>query len=292
MEPKYEKINPSFGSSFTYKKFSGEIKTNSLYWHFHPEYEIVYVSHGSGHRKVGDHFSEYHNGDLILVGPNIPHLGFAQEVNEHYEEIVVQMKEHFLGRDFFEIPEMKEVKKLFERANTGLAFQGDAKKEIGERLMKMSEVDNFSKMTELLIILQIMAYTKEATPLNVNSIAVQVRQTDQERMQILNEFIEENYHRKFNMEEVADKVNMTVPSLCRLFKNLTHRTFMEYVTEYRVAIATRLLSQKHLSVAAVSFESGFNNLSHFNKKFKALTGQTPTAFRKNMVNFVEAPLKT
>ena len=290
MRPKFEEIKPSFGSSFTYLKFTGQNKMNMPYWHFHPEYEIVFVSDGKGHRKVGEHVSEYQNGDLIFVGPNVPHLGFAQDVNDSFVEIVVQMEEHFLTKEFFDIPEMTEVKKLFERAKTGLVFGHETKWLVGSRLIKMDEYDNFSKMTELLLILQILAYAKDCTPLNITSMTVEVKQQDQDRMQLLNHFIEQNYQRKFMLEEAAEVVNMTVPSLCRFFKHLTHRTFMEYTNEFRVAQATQMLSQKHLSIAAVSYECGFNNISHFNKQFKAITGQTPSAYRKNTVNFVQAAL--
>ena len=291
MKPKYEEISPSFGSSFTYLKFNGNNKTNSPYWHFHPEFEIVFVANGKGHRKVGERLSEYESGELIFVGPNVPHLGFAQDVDDNFVEIVVQMGDHFLGKDFFEIPEMAEVKKLFERSKTGLLFGHETKWLVGSRLIKMEDYDNFSKMTELLLILQMLAYAKDCTPLNVTSMAVEVKQQDQDRMQLLNHFIESNYQRKFVLEEAAVVVNMTVPSLCRFFKNLTHRTFMEYANEFRVAQATRILSQKHMSISSVSYECGFNNLSHFNKQFKAITGQTPSAYRKNIVNFVEAPLE-
>ena len=285
-KPKFEKIKPSFGSSFTYLKFTNESKTNQPYWHFHPEYEIVFVSSGSGQRKISTHLSDYTDGDLIFVGPNLPHSAFAKEIPEDFLEIVVQMKEGFLGFDFFEIPEMAEVKKLFQRANTGLIYGEETKKEVGERLRNMDLCDNFSKMTELLLILQIMAYAKDCSPLNINSMTLEVKQQDQERMHLLNDFIEKNYQRKIPVEEAAALINMTVPSFCRFFKNLAHRTFIEYVNEFRVAQASRLLSQKHLSIGAVSFESGFNNLSHFNKQFKLITGQTPTSYRKNLVNFV------
>ncbi|MEZ4954572.1 MAG: AraC family transcriptional regulator [Saprospiraceae bacterium] len=286
LKPKFENIKPSFGSSFTYLKFTNENKTNQPYWHFHPEYEIVYISNGNGQRKISTHLSEYENGDLIFVGPNLPHAAFSKEIRNDFLEIVVQMKEGFLGSDFFEIPEMGEVKKLFQRANTGLVFGEETKLEVGKRLRNMDLCDNFSKMTELLLILQIMAYAKDCRPLNINSMALEVKQQDQERMHILNDFIERNYQRKISVEEAAALVNMTVPSFCRFFKNLAHRTFIEYVNEFRVTQASSMLSQKHLSIGAVSFESGFNNISHFNKQFKLITGQTPTAYRKNLVSFV------
>jgi len=287
MKPIYEEIQPSFGNSFAYRYLTENDCSNLPYWHFHPEYEIVFISNGNGQRKIGDHLSKYENGDLIFLGPNLPHLGFAQELFESHIEIVVQMQERFLGKDFFDAIELGQIKKLFKRARTGLVFYGDTKKDIGERLEKMMEFDNFSKMLELLMILQIMAYSKDCAPLNINYLSIEVKPQDYGRMQMVNEFVEKNYGHKFQLHEVAELTSMTVPAFCRFFKKLTHKTFIEFVNEFRVAQACRLLSRKHLSIAAVCFECGFNNVSHFNKLFKAITHQTPTAYRKNIVDFVQ-----
>ncbi|MES1215335.1 MAG: AraC family transcriptional regulator, partial [Bacteroidota bacterium] len=98
MKVKLEEIKPGIDSSFTILLTP---KLNDLfYWHFHPEYEIVYVEAPGGVRHVGDHISRYKESDLVLIGPNIPHLNFDYGVKEIAETVVVQMKEDFLGKDF------------------------------------------------------------------------------------------------------------------------------------------------------------------------------------------------
>ena len=99
-----------------------------FYWHFHPEYEIVYVEADQGFRHIGDHTSKYSGSDLALIGPNIPHLNFDYGVKATVETVVVQMKEDFLGKDFFSLPEMSSIKELFEKAKNGMAFYGETKK--------------------------------------------------------------------------------------------------------------------------------------------------------------------
>src|SRR4249919_1820312 len=98
-----------------------------FYWHFHPEYEIVYVEAEQGVRHVGDHISRYEKSDLVFIGPNIPHLNFDYGVHTECEQVVIQMKEEFLGKDFFGIPELVAVKDLFERGRKGLSFSGKTK---------------------------------------------------------------------------------------------------------------------------------------------------------------------
>ena len=76
--PELERIEPSYGNSFALRKFESGIKENiAPKWHFHPEIELVFIENGSGKRHIGNHISQYSNGDLIMVGPNLPHFGFT-----------------------------------------------------------------------------------------------------------------------------------------------------------------------------------------------------------------------
>ncbi|MBI5917595.1 MAG: helix-turn-helix transcriptional regulator, partial [Bacteroidetes bacterium] len=149
--------------------------------------------------------------------------------------------------------------------------------------------DKFYRMVELLKVLQIMASSQECTPLDIRHMSVEVKPHDHQRMKKVFEFIEENFQRQFSQEEVAAAVNMTTPAFCRFFKKLNHRVFTDFLNEYRVARACNLLSRDHRSISDVSFESGFSNLSHFNKQFKLVTGYTPTHYRRNLRNFVVSP---
>src|SRR6476619_7953941 len=135
MKVKLEEIKPDVDSSF---KILLTPNLNDLfYWHFHPEYEIVYAEATTGIRHVGDHISKYEGSDLVFIGPNITHLNFDYGVKATVETVVVQMKEDFLGKDFLSLPEMVTIKDLFERARHGLAFYGETKRVAGEKLKKL-----------------------------------------------------------------------------------------------------------------------------------------------------------
>lgn len=285
MKAALEKIEPVFGNSFNIRKFSGCNKTP--FWHFHPEYEIVFISNGRGKRHIGDHISYYEDGDLIFLGPNLPHFAFTEELSEKHVEIVVQMKADFLGRDFFERPEMLAIRQAFERSEQGLIFYGDTKREIGEKLLAMMELNNFDRLLGLLSILQTIATSKEYNILNVSSYALEVSAQDHDRMETIYDYVQENFQQETSLDEVAGRINMTVPAFCRYFKKLTRKTFTEFVNEIRVAHACRLLGDEHLSISAVSFESGFNNLSHFNKQFRNITAVSPREYRKSLKKVVK-----
>lgn len=286
MKARLEKIEPGFGSSFTVRHFDDITYTNSPHWHFHPEYEIVYISKGKGKRHIGDHISYYEDGDLIFLGPNLPHFGFTESGQEHHIEIVVQMKEEFLGSDFFKRPELQAIHQLFERSKVGVVFSGETKKQVGALLRELLDFDNFDRLLRLLRVLQSMATSEEYEMLNANGFGLEVNGQDHERIAKIYEYVETNFLEEVALEEAANLTSMTIPAFCRYFKKLTNKTFTQFVNEFRVAHASSLLADDHLSIAAVSYESGFNNLSHFNKQFKVITGSSPREYRKNLKRIV------
>ncbi len=282
LKASFEKIDPVFGNSFYLEKFVDKSCNDKPQWHFHPEFEIVYISAGDGKRHIGDHIGRYENGELIFLGPNLPHLSYAPEGNE----LVIQMTDDFWGKQFLSIPEMQAIKGLFDRGKTGIIFLDEVKHDIGNQLLAMSDMPAFERLVSLLSVLQQMATTDAYQSLNANGFAVEVNPQDQDRMEVIYAHVETHFQRVIPLEEVASLINMTVPAYCRYFKKLTNRTFTQMVNEFRITYASRLLQNDHLSIAAISFESGFNNLSHFNKQFKQITGVSPREYRQQLKNLV------
>ncbi|MCB0636793.1 MAG: helix-turn-helix domain-containing protein [Lewinella sp.] len=280
MKPTLEKIEPNFGNSFFLRKFE-EVQCNTPEWHFHPEYEIVYISNGRGKRHIGDHISHFEDGDLIFLGPNLPHFGFTEEVEEQHVEIVIQLREDFLGEVFWERPELQVIRQLFARAETGLSFRQPLRHQLGRQLVAMTEMDPFPRLLVLLQVLHAMAITEDYDSRNAKGFAGEVHAQDQDRMEALYGLVQEKFRDGITLDEAAGLINMTKPAFCRYFKRMTNRTFTQFVNEFRVAHARRLLKDESQSIAAISFESGFNNLSHFNKQFRLITGSNPREFRKS-----------
>ena len=278
--PALEKIQPTFGQSFAMRKFE-EINPNiQPFWHFHPELEIVYIKKGSGKRQIGNHISYYNGGDLIMLGPNLPHYGFTDRLAGDTSEIVVQMREDFLGKDFFKLQEMQNIDILFERSKAGLSFYGNTKDEVGSRLNSMFYMDHFDTLMEYLHILQILADSKEYIVLNATGVALIVQGQDTDRIDTIYKYVRKNFTESIQLGDIAALANMTVPSFCRYFKRITGKTFTEFVNEFRIVHACKLLSEERHTISEVCFESGFNNFSHFNRQFKEKTGKSPNAYRK------------
>ncbi|GHA31906.1 AraC family transcriptional regulator [Salinimicrobium marinum] len=282
-KPEYERIAPAFGSSFSYKTYNKDHQNkNHTFWHYHPELELVYVNGGSGKRQIGSHVSYYQKGDLILIGSNLPHCGFTDSLTEAENETVIQMKPDFLGPGFFNIPEMRNIKSLFERAKMGIVFHGQAKKTIGRKIEAISGKENYERLLRLLEVLSLLEQAREYTVLNAQGFILETEVHDNNRVNIIFNFVKEEFRRPINLEEIADLVSMTVPAFCRYFKKVTGKTFTEFVNEYRLTHAAKLLHEKQISITEVCYDSGFNNFSHFNKRFKKFTGKAPSAYRNEL----------
>ena len=286
LKPSFEKINPTFGSSMVVKRFDEPCANRLPEWHFHPEMELVYVNGSSGKRHIGNHISYFGNGELVFIGSMLPHYGFTDRLSGKESETVVQMKMDFLGDSFFSIPETTNILNLFERAKMGLSFYGQTKKEIGSRIEKLPNYDRFERLMELLSIMHALSISNEYSMLNAQGLVLEISRQDNDRINIIYDFVREHFTRSIALDEIADLASMTEPAFCRYFKKISGKTFTKYVNEYRSVHASKLLAEQPLSITEICYQSGFNNFSHFNKKFKEFTGESPSAYRKNFKQLV------
>lgn len=282
-KPTLERIEPGFGSSFTYRTYYRDRNNKKpTFWHYHPEIELVYVNGGCGKRQIGSHISYYRNGDLILIGSLLPHCSFTDSLTEHECESVIQLKPDFLGSDFFEVVELKGIRNLLELAKKGIVFHGDTKRKIGAKVEKLKDLDPFARLLGLLEILKNLEKAVNYTLLNAQGFILETALQDNDRINVIFNFVKEEFKRPIGLSEISEMVNMTNPAFCRYFKKITGKTFTRFVNEYRLAHAAKLLHEKQISITEVCYESGFNNFSHFNKQFKAFTGKSPSTYRNEL----------
>ena len=277
MKLNLEQIHPDNDSSF---RFLLTPKLNEVfYWHFHPEIELVYVEADKGIRHIGEHISTYEGCDLALIGSYIPHLNFDYGVKATVETVVIQFPETYFESGLIRIPELKKVVELMERAKTGLAFTGETKRIAGIRLKKLQHLDRFHQFMELMGIFQFLAESDEYVNLDVRPISSQTILKQQERMHRIHQFVETNFQNPIDTQQIANEVNLSLPAFCRYMKKTTKLTYTDFVNQYRIQYAKKLLIQDK-NVTEACFESGYESLSYFNRIFKKWTGETPSIFRK------------
>ncbi|RYJ41323.1 AraC family transcriptional regulator [Flavobacterium beibuense] len=287
LKPTFEVIEPPFGSSFCYSKYMQNENSKAHVWHYHPEIELVFVNGGSGKRQIGTHLSYYTDGDLILIGSNLPHCGFTDTTTGNRNETVIQMKPDFLGEGFLEIPEMKNVQHLFDRARGGLAFGEETIKKLGHKIEALNDKPYFERLLGLLEVLNELEDAADYKVLNAQGLSMEMQVQDNDRLNTIFNYVKDHFKEPIPLDEVADRVSMTVPSFCRYFKKITNKTFTRFVNEYRIVHASKLLAEKPIGITEVCYESGFNNFSHFNKAFKEFTGKSASQYRKELKSVIK-----
>ena len=285
----YEVLQPVNGQSFLVRKFD-KLAFNAPY-HFHPEYELTCILQGSGKRFVGSHMEDFEAGDLVLLGPNLPHCWKleAQRENEHEAgAIVVQFNANFLGDDFFNKNELQHIKKLFEKSGCGISFRSGTQAAVNQSLMALSrEKNNFKMLIGLLEILQRLSSSNDFTLLDQNRIIAEPSLAEQERINPIFAYLVENFRHHVSLEVAAGIANMTTNAFCKYFKKITRKTFMETIIEYRLNYAIQQLVQTDKPISDISYDSGFGDVSHFYKMFKTKMHLSPLNYRKKFMRTLD-----
>jgi AraC-like DNA-binding protein len=288
MKPLFHKVPTSLQNSFgirhTIEPNFGKI------WHYHPELELHYVVRGEGVRFIGDNISNFSDGEVILLGENLPHTWRCNE--EYYqhnpkldvEAIVIQFLPDCFGKDFIHLPESFLLPKLFEKAKKGMIIEGRTKKSIIELMKKASEANKLEKLILLLSILNLLAETEEFTPITSAYAFYQSNETDTIRLNKVCSYTLSNYKKEITLEEISSISNLSVTSFCRYFKLMTKKTYYDFLIEIRISHACRLLVEDKLPTEVVCFECGFNNVSNFYRHFKKVTAMTPLDYKKKYLS--------
>lgn len=286
IKPGYEVVEPSFGSSFYYSKYLTNSNNKAHLWHYHPEIEMVFVNGGAGKRQIGSHISYYTDGDLILIGSNLPHCGFTDYNTGNKNETVIQMKPDFLGEGFLGLQETRCIQELFDKAKGGIAFGNETKSVVGKQIEKLEGLLPFERLLALLAVLKRLQSATDYKILNASGFSLEMQVQDNDRINMVFNYVKDHFNTQISLEKVAAMSSMTVPSFCRYFKKITKKTFTAFVNEYRVVHASKLLAEKPTSIANICYESGFNNFSHFNKSFKEFTGKSASQYRKELNSII------
>lgn len=273
-----ESIRPDADSSF---RFLQTPNLNEVfYWHFHPEIELVYVEAEKGIRHIGDHLATYEGCDLALIGSYIPHLNFDYGVKATVETVVIQFPADYFDQGLARIPELRRVVELIDRAKQGLAFTGETKRIAGARLKKLHNFDRFSQFVELMRIFQDLAASAEYMELGARPIVNASVFKKQSRIHRVYQFVDAHFLEPINTHNIAEHVSLSVPAFCRYFKNATHLTYTDFVNQYRIRHAQKLLLQGS-NVNETCIASGFESLSYFIRVFKKFSGESPSVFKRN-----------
>jgi AraC-like DNA-binding protein len=284
MKPLLEKSIESLNQSFLVKKLQEPFFDPN--WHFHPHYQLFTVIKGTGTRFIGDDIRHFEEGDTVFLGPNMPHLWrsdrnyFEKESQLQTEGIVVYFKEDFLGNDFFEKPEMFDIKCFLKNSERGLDLTGTLGAEMVRDLNELLGLTGFEGISKLLNILHKLSITNDYQYISSTNYTNTHKISETERMRIVHEYVLKHFKENINLSTVASLSNMTEAAFCRYFKSRTNKTFSDFVKEIRIGNACKMLQDENKSISQTCYESGYNTVSNFNNQFKSLKGVSPLQYQK------------
>ena len=253
--------------------------------HYHPEYELVLVQKSTGRRMVGDSIGYFQEGDLVCMGPYLPHVWLNDPIfmegkaGYEAEAVVIHFKEDFLGEEFFHIPEVDPLRHFLELSKRGMAFHGKTREHINELMVGMVHMNGIQRISALLSIFDILSQTREFRLLANPSYDHSTLQWKDPFAKI-KEYIHQNFDKDISLPDMADMANMAITTFCNFFKGQYSITFVEYLNSLRIGHACKLLSETDRYIVEIAFECGFNNLANFNRQFKKYKEMTPTQYRK------------
>ena len=251
-----------------------------FFWHFHPEYELIYINGTNGTRHVGNHISNYIDNDLVLIGSNIPHLNFDYGVSSaSYTHEVLHIKPEIVNGIITNYPELNSIKKLLQMAQYGIAFHGETKEQVSTIFKQWHEMKGFNYFTSVMGVLNILSKSSEFELLHNSPYINRFKKKNQKRLRSIYEFLEKRYQTKISLYEIASECNLGKEAFCRYFKKETGSTFITFLNQYRISQAKRMLLSGH-SVGDACFACGFESMSYFNRAFKSITKETPSSFKK------------
>ena len=258
-------------------------------WHYHPELELHYVIKGKGLRFIGDNVGNFEEGELILLGQNLPHSWRSKEedvqvsTTRNSEVIVIQFLPDCLGSDFLKLPEARLIRQLHDKARKGLIISGAAKMSLVALMYKALSAENIDRLVILLSMLSILAKADDVETIASFNAFYQSQESDTIRLNKVYSFTLANYKRDLGLEEVAAVANLSVTSFCRYFKLMTKKTFNDFLVEIRISHACRMLVEDALVTEVICFECGFGNVSNFYRHFKKVKGFTPLEYKRKFL---------
>jgi AraC-like DNA-binding protein len=255
-------------------------------WNFHPEVEIHLIRKSSGLCYIGDHIGNFEPGHIVIVGSNLPHNWITLPADGtliEKRDIVLQFDPSSFVRASTLIPELRQVRSLFDKAELGLEFMGEDAKTCSAILEGMGSQTGLSRLASLSELLATMASAKNTRTLATQRFAQSDRtgrSKDLERLELALNYIQEHYLESPRIEDVSTVVGMSEGAFSRFFKTQTGNTFTDHLTILKIWTAKKLLSDSDMPVTEICFESGFRNVSNFNRMFAKHADMKPSEYRK------------
>jgi AraC-like DNA-binding protein len=255
-------------------------------WHYHPEYELVLIKEGEGIRLVGDHIERFEKDDLAFLGSYLPHEWRC--LNTYYqpdgkfkgEGLVIQFMHDSFGKNFFDLPENHDLSNFLKNSSQGCSIYGRTRERIKLLMEAMVDMEERDRLYNLFSIFHILGSSNEFRLLSSPAFLGPYQAVGNEPFKDVIQYIHQNFQKEIRVDELLEISHMSNTTFFTSFKKMYRMTFKKYLLSIRIGYACRLLADENLNISQIAYESGFENLSNFNRQFKTIKGCTPGEYKK------------
>ena len=284
MRPLFEKVTVPDGASWAMlnRRLDDGIP---FLWHYHPEFELTLTLNSRGQRYIGDDVANYDDGDLVLLGPNLPHTWCSAErinASQPHIALVMWFTEGWGASIAETLAEMKPVAAMLQRAGRGIVFSREAAEQARPLIESIPPSAPVARLSRLMEVLAFLATDKAAKPIAGPAAARRkVESPDRARIERVLDHLHAHYRERIAIEDLADVAALSPSGFHRLFRRHTQLTVTDYVTQLRIGQACAMLVNSERPIAHIADEVGYTNLANFNRQFRALKRVTPREFRRS-----------
>lgn len=278
MKPYLEHIAASKEGSWTL--FDRRLPAIPFEWHYNSEYELTLTLNSRGQRFIGDSIAPYDNGDLVLIGPGIPHTWCSSESGDAgptHQAVVLWFSERFVESLIRPHVELRPVAILLEKSSRAIAFTRDVRERARPIICSMLKQTAEDRLPALLKLLLLLSRDGGALP---QTSAIQTPpDAKEERIGRVLAFLHDHYREQNAVDELTSIAALSRSSLHRIFRQQTGVTTTEYVKRLRIGNACALLMNSDKPISWIADYVGYRNLANFNRQFKEVKGGAPRQFR-------------
>lgn len=289
MQPMFEAVHSDLDSSFRCVYVACRRFSEDHTWHYHPEYEIAYVVSSAGNRFVGDSIHRYEPGDLVLIGPDLPHCWSDDAGGASPQLRVVQFGEDAFGTGFLNLKEAGPIRRLLRAARSGVHFDASVARIAAPLLEQLPDGGGLKRWLKLVELLNLLAETAPYELLATQGYQESgvANPLNWQRMAVAHRYIRENLSDRISQAHLARLLDMSASSFSRFFKTVTGKSFVAFVNVLRINEVCRRLNDTDESITAVAMRCGYNNISNFNRQFQTVKGMNPTDYRRRLRSKVQ-----
>jgi len=282
VQPWFETVTIPAGRSWLL--FDRQLPEFPFNWHYHPEFELTLTVNSRGMRFIGDNVESYGDGDLVLLGPNLPHAWQSEELIAEgmHRAIVCWFTREWADALISLMPEFGMVSALLSEAGRGLEFGRDTVGAVRERMIALGDLSPAGQVLELQGLLSDLAQATRR-PLASGEIATSSIPRDRLRMQRVLDWLHAHYDEPLRLEPLCEIAHLTESQLQRVFKRSTRMSISQYVMQLRIGRACQMLVQTDRPMSWIAVECGFSDSAHFARQFRVARGMPPSQFRRQFV---------